>query len=195
MSIRRRGPHSYQVRVGNLPARTVPRKADAERLEVDLRRRLSMGELYEEPPRTLGDEIAALLARLRAGRAPGDRTVEFNERSAEIWRAFEKRRISTLRRVEMEDFITARAVVHARSAKNELEFLKRALARGQGSGSASRSSRTFDSANQASPSAGTCSDGSGALRARRMVSGARQTVGARRRPDRCSPKRLVQLDG
>src|SRR2546430_1555910 len=105
MSIRRRGPRSYQVRVGNLPARTVPTRADAERLELDLRRRLSLGELYDEAPRSLGDEIAALLARLGVGRSDGDRTLEFYERSARIWTRFADRPLATLRRLEVEDFI------------------------------------------------------------------------------------------
>ena len=95
MSIRRRGARSWQVRVGNLPARTVPTRADAERLELELRR-LAMGDLYEEAPRMLGREIDALLDRLRIGRADGDRTFEFYERSARIWEAFADRPISTL---------------------------------------------------------------------------------------------------
>ena len=86
-----------------------------------------MGDLYAEPPRTLGDEASALLDRLRVGRAAGDRTVEFNERSARIWEVFAERPISTLRRAEVEDFIAVRAALHPRSAKNELEFLKRVL--------------------------------------------------------------------
>jgi integrase len=134
MSIRRRGPRSYQVRVGNLPAQTVPTRADAERLEIDLRRRVSMGELYEEPQRTLAEEITSLLARLRAGRPACDRTVEFNERSSRIWTRFGQRRMSTLRRSEIQDFIYARAAVHPRSAKNELEFLKRVLQEAKGRG-------------------------------------------------------------
>ncbi len=112
----------------------MPTRADAERLELDLRRRLSMGELYEEPPRTLAEEIASLLARLRAGRPAGDRTVEFNERSSRIWEAFAKRRVSLLRRSEIQDFIYARAAKHPRSAKNELEFLKRVLQEAKGRG-------------------------------------------------------------
>jgi hypothetical protein len=127
MSIRRRGPRSYQVRVGNLPARTVQTRADAERLELDLRRRLSMGELYEEAPRTLGDEIAAPLVQLGIGRGDGDRTVEFYARSARIWEEFADRPVPTLRRAEIQDFIYTRAGAHSRSAKNELEFLKRVL--------------------------------------------------------------------
>jgi hypothetical protein len=93
-----------------------------------------MGELYEEAPRTLAEEIASLLARLRTGRPVGDRTVEFNERSSRVWEPFGQRRISTLRRSEIQDFIYARAAVHPRSAKNELEFLKRVLQEAKGRG-------------------------------------------------------------
>jgi integrase len=127
MSIRRRGPRSYQVRVANLPAQTVPTRADAERLELDLRRRLALGELYQEKPRTLRQEFDAFLSRARIGRAGGDRTFEFYERSARIWERFGDRPVSTLRRAEVEDFVTGRAAEHARSAKNELELLKRVL--------------------------------------------------------------------
>jgi integrase len=134
MSIRRRGARAYQVRVADLPAQTVPTRADAERLELELRRRLAMGEFYDEPPRTLGEEIASLLVRLSAGRAANDRTVEFNERSSRIWARFEQRRVSTLRRSEIQDFIYGRAAEHPRSAKNELEFLKRALSEAKGRG-------------------------------------------------------------
>ncbi len=93
-----------------------------------------MGEFYEEPPRTLADEIASLLTRLRAGRSADDRTMEFNERSSRIWRTFAERRVSTLRRAEIQDFIYARAAAHPRSAKNELEFLKRVLQEAKGRG-------------------------------------------------------------
>ena len=127
MSIRKRGPRSYQVRVGRLPARTVPTRADAERLELELRRRLALGELYQEKPRTLSQEFIAFLGRARIGRDEGDRTVEFYERSARIWAKFGDRPVATLRRAEVEDFITARAAQHPRSAKNELELLKRVL--------------------------------------------------------------------
>jgi integrase len=127
MSIRQRGLRSYQVRVGNLPARTVPTRADAERLELELRRRLALGELYEEKARTLHQEIDSFLARVRVGKAPGDRTVEFYERSARIWEQFGSRTVASLRRVEVEDFVTGRAAKHPRSAKNELELFKRVL--------------------------------------------------------------------
>jgi integrase len=64
----------------------------------------------------------------RSGRhSVHDRTVEFNERSSQIWKAFGVRRVSTLRRSEIQGFIHTRAAAHPRSAKDELEFLKRAL--------------------------------------------------------------------
>ena len=83
----------------------VPTRADAERVELDLRRRLALGELYEEGPRTLGQEINAALARIRVGRSAGDRTVEFNDRCSRIWKPFFRRPVPTLRRAEIEDFI------------------------------------------------------------------------------------------
>jgi len=115
------------VRVAGFPARTVPTRADAERLELDLRRRLTLGDLYDEAPHTLGIEISAFLMRARVGKTAGDRTVEFYERSAQVWQAFQDRLVASLRRAEVEDFVTARASAHPRSAKNELELFKRVL--------------------------------------------------------------------
>ena len=43
-------------------------------------------------------------------------------------------RVSTLRRAQIEDMILARAKEHPRSAKNELEFLKRVLHDAKGRG-------------------------------------------------------------
>ena len=68
-----------------------------------------------------------MLARARVGKQADDRTVEFNERSSRIWMKFATRPVATLRRTEIEDYITVRALQHPRSAKNELEFLKRVL--------------------------------------------------------------------
>jgi integrase len=57
----------------------------------------------------------------------GVRTIEFYERSAKVWEPFRVKPVSALRRRPVEDFITARAEKHPRSAKNELELLKRVL--------------------------------------------------------------------
>lgn len=94
-----------------------------------------MGELYEEAPTTLGEELDSFLARLRASSTRSPRTLEFYERSARVWATFREKRVNTLQRRAVEGFITARATKHPRSAKNGLELLKRVLteakARGQ----------------------------------------------------------------
>lgn len=127
MSIRRRGPRAYQVRVAPFAAQTAPTREAAERLELDLKLRRTLGDLYEESPRTLGEELDAFLLQSSVGRAAGDRTVEFYERSARIWKPFREAPVSRLRRIQVQDFITSRAAAHPRSAKNELELLKRVL--------------------------------------------------------------------
>lgn len=133
-NVRQRGRHAWQVRVFPFPAQTVPTKKAAEELALRLKLKRALGEVDTEPPTMLGEEIDALLSRIRATR-PSDRTVEFNERSAKVWEPFRKRKVNALRRREVEDLITQRAAKHTKSAKNELEFLKRVLtaakARGQ----------------------------------------------------------------
>jgi integrase len=83
----------------------------------------------------VGEEIDAFLQRLRSSGGRRPRTIEFYERSAVAWHPFRETRVSALRRRPVEDFVAARAVKHPRSAKNELELLKRVLhdakARGQ----------------------------------------------------------------
>jgi integrase len=134
VSIRRRGKQAYQVRVAPFPAQTVPTRQAAEKVELDLKLRRSTGELYVERSRTLGEELDSFINRVRAS-GRGDRTIEFYERSARVWRPFRSKQVGALRRPEVEDFITDRAAAHGRSAKNELELLKRVLgeakARGQ----------------------------------------------------------------
>ncbi len=133
MSIRRRGKRAYQVRVAPFPARTVQTHRGAELIEADLKQRRAMGELYIERATTLGDEIDSFLIRVRAGgRSP--RTIEFYERSARIWTPYRRTRVNALRRREIEDFIMRRAATQTRSAKNELEFLKRVLNEAKGRG-------------------------------------------------------------
>jgi integrase len=126
VSIRRRGK-AYQVRVAPFPAQTLPTRAAAEKVELDLKLRRSMGELYVERGRTLGQELDAFLQRVAAsGRS--SRTIEYYERSAKVWEPLRSKQVAALRRPAIEDFITVRAAAHPRSAKNELELLKRVLA-------------------------------------------------------------------
>jgi hypothetical protein len=53
VSIRKRGKQAYQVRIAPFPAQTVPTLAAAEKLELDLKTRRSLGDMYEAPPITV----------------------------------------------------------------------------------------------------------------------------------------------
>ena len=134
MSIRKRGARSYQVRVDPFPAQTVPTRAAAEKLELDLKTRRSLGDLYELPPITLGEAIDGTLGRIKATRDTSAKTTEYNERSAKFWKPLRATRIPMLRRATVEDMVQARAAEHPQSAKNELEFLKRVLHDAKGRG-------------------------------------------------------------
>jgi integrase len=122
------------IRVAPFPARSFPTREAAKRYELELLLRRSQGDRFVEESRTLGDEITSWLFRWRAGAAGRDRTREFYERSAKVWAPFFLMRLSDLRRASVEDFITARAAEHRRSARNELEFLKRVLRDAKGRG-------------------------------------------------------------
>lgn len=134
MSIRKRAG-SYEVRVRPFKSVTVPTKQAAEKVELDLRLRRSLGDLYDEDETTLGEEIVGFLVWKQATGALSDAGYRHLDWSSRIWETFQDTPISKLRRVELEDHITRRAAKHRRSAKNELIFLKavlrRAAARGQ----------------------------------------------------------------
>src|SRR3954451_11503178 len=105
MSIRKRGPRSYQVRGGDSPAQNVPTRDAAEKLELDLKLRRSLGDLYEARAVTLGEAIDGTLARIEATRGTGAKTTEFNQRSAKVWTPLRATKIPMLRRVRIEDMI------------------------------------------------------------------------------------------
>ena len=127
MSVRKRGPRAYQVRVYPFPAKTLPTRDAAERFQLELLVRRAEGDRYVEPVRTLQEEIDAWLRRWKATRTHRPRTVEFYERSARFWTCIGSVRVDAVRRALVEDLIAERAVRHPRSAKNELELLKRVL--------------------------------------------------------------------
>jgi integrase len=135
VSITRRGARSYLVRVEPFPAPTLRTKEDAERVELELKRRKALGEHYEAPPITLGDAMDGTLARLRATGNPSASWMALNELAAKAWEPLRGYRVSALRRDRVEDMTQERAAVRRKSAKIELEFLKRVLreakARGQ----------------------------------------------------------------
>ncbi len=134
MSIRKRGPRAYQARVAGFPAQTAPTKEAAERIELDLKRRRALGDLYEAPAITVGEAIDGTLARIAATRGVKDETREFNEQSARFWAPIRDLRLPMLKRSRVKDMILIRAQGHPRSAKNELEFLKRVLHEAKGRG-------------------------------------------------------------
>jgi integrase len=134
MSIRRRGSGSYQVRVSGFPAQTAPTRESAEKLELDLKRRRALGDLYEGPAITLAEAIDGTLARINATRGVSEKTRAYNETSANLWLPLGGTKLPVLRRAKVEDVILERAQAHPRSAKNELEFLKRVLHDAKGRG-------------------------------------------------------------
>jgi integrase len=134
MSIRKRSPRSYQVRVSGFPAQTAPTREAAEKIELDLRRRRALGHLYEAPPVTVGEAIDGLLARLEATRNLSDKSRAYNKQSAKFWEPLRATTLPALRRARVEDVVAERALAHPRSAKNELEFLKRVLHDAKGRG-------------------------------------------------------------
>lgn len=134
MSIRKRARGQYQVRVRPFPAQTVYTPEAAEKLELDLRLRRSMGDLYEAAPATLLEELDAFVERKKAfGGRHGPlrpRGLEFIERSIKVWKDDRKLAatpLPRLRRADVEDVVLRRALKHPRSAKNELEQLKAVL--------------------------------------------------------------------
>jgi hypothetical protein len=98
----------------------LPTREAAERYELELLLRRSQGDRYVEASRTLGHELDAWLARRRATGGNRHRTLEFYERSAKVWAPFRATKLADLRRAPIEDFITGRAAMHPRSARNEL---------------------------------------------------------------------------
>src|SRR5919197_2408119 len=135
MSITKRGTRSYLVRVAPFSAQTFRTRQDAERVELELKRRKALGEFYEAAPITLGEAIEGTLARLKATANPSASWLALNELAAKAWEPLSAVRLPLLQRAPVEDMTNERAVEHRKSAKVELEFLKRVLreakARGQ----------------------------------------------------------------
>src|SRR5215212_1450048 len=130
MSIRR-WKGGWQVRVRPFPEFTVPTKAAAERIELDLKLRKKLGHLYIEKPRTFGDELDALLERKKAmGGRRGElrpATLAFYEQSLGPWEPLRDVALPSLRRATVEDHVAKRAKYAPVAARNELQFAKAAL--------------------------------------------------------------------
>ena len=83
---------------------------------------------------TLGEAIDKLLMRVETAGAVGEKTMAHNRQCAKLWAPLRDMRLAMLRRAKVEDVALARAREHPRSAKNELEFLKRVLHDAKGRG-------------------------------------------------------------
>lgn len=131
MAIRKRGDGRWQVRVRPFPEVTVPTKLAAETIELEHKLRLKLGRLYQEKPVTLGVELAAFLDRKESmgGRRGKLRpaTIEDLRKSAKVWKPLERTVIPAIRRVVVEDLISARAKVAPVAAAHELQLLKTCL--------------------------------------------------------------------
>lgn len=134
VSIRKRSKRAYQVRVPGFPAVTLPTREAAEHVELELKLRRKLGDLYVESPTTLGEEIDAFLEWKRTAGDLSAAGLRYVEQSAKAWTPFRVSLCSQLRRAEIEDAVQARARQHPRSAKNELELLKAVLRRAQARG-------------------------------------------------------------
>jgi hypothetical protein len=127
VSVRKRGPRAYQVRVHPFPAKTFPTKESAQRYELALLVRRAEGDRHVEPAQRLAEEVNGWLRRWESTGPRRPKTVAFYHRSAKFWDCLETTRVNAVRRAVVEDLIAERAAEHPRSAKNELEFLKRVL--------------------------------------------------------------------
>ncbi len=113
---------------------TAPTREAAEAIELDLKLRRRLGDLYIEPPTTVGDEIASYLEWKRAAGGLSEPGYRFLVQSSRVWARLERTLVPQLRRSTIEDLIAERAAEHPRSALNELQFLKSVLKRAAGRG-------------------------------------------------------------
>lgn len=133
MSIRVRNG-AYQVRVEPFTDQTLPTRAAAELVELELKLRKKMGALYQEPPTSFGAEIDGWLERKRTRRLRA-KTIQNYMEGAKPWGPLRATQVCSLRRAQVEDHITRRAAKAPVAARNELQIakavLKEAASRGQ----------------------------------------------------------------
>jgi integrase len=137
VSIRKWG-NGWQVRVRPFPEISVPTKAAAETVELDLKLRRKLGNLYVEKPTTLGEELERHLQRKETlGGRRGKlrpRSLEFVKQNVAPWKPLCDVPVPNLRRAVVEDHVLARAAAAPVAARNELQELKAALRAAQSRG-------------------------------------------------------------
>lgn len=127
MAVRSRGS-SHQVRLPREKPRSFPTRAAAELYELNRKLARTLGDLHVEEPITVREMLDGYRHRWQVRKRPAQGTVDRAEASCTFWvRAFGERRVGQLTVAEVEDAIVERAVEHPRSAKVELEWLKRGL--------------------------------------------------------------------
>ncbi len=140
MSIKKR-PTGWQVNVRGFPRQTVPTHADATRIELDLKRRKSLGEYYQAASATLGQTLDAYLARRvalgsrRTGRPLSEGTRKADRASRGHWEPLNDTPLNRLHRVDVETLVISIASdgpVAAQGALKQLRAcLRDAISRGQ----------------------------------------------------------------
>lgn len=130
MSVRKHG-NGYQVRVAPFPAVTVPRKRDADRLELDLKTKKALGHLHQAEPITFGKALDDLYERKttvggKRGKLRKD-SVRWLDSSMKAWEPLRDTLVPSLRRKPVEDLNMRRAGKHPVAARNELQVAKAAL--------------------------------------------------------------------
>jgi len=130
VSVRKHG-NGWQVRVPGMTAVTVPRKRDADRLEIDMKTRKALGHLHMADPVGFGVVLDELLERKRTvGGKRGKlrpRSIEWYEASTAPWAPLRDVLVPSLRRKQVEDHIVKRAATAPVAARNELQVAKQAL--------------------------------------------------------------------
>lgn len=130
MSVRKHG-NGWQVRVAPFPATTVPRKRDAERLEIDLKTKKALGHLHQAEPILFGQALDDLYQRkLTVGGKRGKlrpQSLKWYRDSLAPWQPLRDVLVPSLRRKRVEDHVMKRAAKHPVAAKNELQVCKAAL--------------------------------------------------------------------
>ena len=128
--------------MNGFPAQTAPTRDSAEKIELDLKRRRALGDLYEAPPITLGEAIDGTLARIDATRGVSEKTRAYNGLSAKFWAPLRDVRVPMLRRAKIEDMILGRRSIRAqRRTSSSSSSASCTWQRAAGSASTRRSSR------------------------------------------------------
>jgi integrase len=130
VSVRKHGK-GWQVRVAPFAAVTVPRKRDAERLEVDLKTQKALGHLHQADPITFGRALDDLYERkTTVGGKRGKlrpASVKWLRTSIAPWEPLRDTLVPSLRRKRVEDHVMRRASRFPVAARNELQVAKAAL--------------------------------------------------------------------